>query len=77
MVILIAKDFIQNKCINYHKTLSSISKKDLFRIIMVTVTHFDLVLYQINVKIIFVKGILNIYVCVCQLKVFKVRRVVI
>ena len=36
--------------IAYHKTLSPVSTKDTFQIIMALVAHFDLELHQIDVK---------------------------
>ena len=50
---LVAKGFLQTEGIDYHDTFSPVFKKDSFRIIMALVAHFDLELYQMNVKSIF------------------------
>ena len=49
-VRLIAKNFIQKESIDYHKTFSLVSKKDSLNIVMTLVAHFDLKLYQMDVK---------------------------
>jgi hypothetical protein len=41
----VAKGFTQKEGINYHETFSPVSKKDLFRIIMALIAHFDLELH--------------------------------
>jgi hypothetical protein len=46
----VANGFKQKKGIDYHETLSPISKKDSFRIIMALEAHFDLELHQMDVK---------------------------
>jgi Reverse transcriptase (RNA-dependent DNA polymerase) len=48
---LVAKRFIQKEGIDFTETFSSVSTKNSFRIIMTLVTHFDLELYQMDVKI--------------------------
>jgi hypothetical protein len=48
---LVAKGFTERKGINYTKTFSHVSKKDSLIIIMRLVAHYDLELYQIDVKI--------------------------
>jgi len=50
---LVAKGFTQTEGIEYKKTFSSVSMKGSFRIIMALVAHFDLELYQIDIKIAF------------------------
>ena len=55
-VRLVAKGFTQREVINYTKTFSSLSKKDYLRVIMALVAHFDLELYQMDVKTIFLNG---------------------
>ena len=47
---LVAKRFTQKESIDYHETFSPISKKDLFRIIMTLVIHFELELQQMDMK---------------------------
>ena len=60
---LVAKGFTQRERIDYNETFSSVSCKDSFRIIMVLVTHYDLELHQMDVKMEFVNGDLeeNVY----------------
>jgi len=43
----------QKDGINYKETFSSVSKKDSLRIIMALVSHYDLELHQMDVKIAF------------------------
>ena len=47
---LVAKGFTQREGIYYNETFSPISSKDSFRIIMALVAHFDLELYQMDIK---------------------------
>lgn len=54
-VRLSAKGVTQNEG-NYMGTFSPVSKKDSFRIIMVLVIYFDLELYQMGVKTVFLDG---------------------
>ncbi|KAH9667906.1 hypothetical protein KPL70_021226 [Citrus sinensis] len=53
---LVAKGFTQQEGIDYHDTLSPVSKKDSFRIIMALVAHFDMELLQMDVKTAFLNG---------------------
>ncbi|RDY08209.1 hypothetical protein CR513_07575, partial [Mucuna pruriens] len=53
---LVAKGFIQKEGIDYKETFSLVSLKDSFRIIMTLVTHFDLELHQMDVKIAFLNS---------------------
>jgi Reverse transcriptase (RNA-dependent DNA polymerase) len=53
---LVAKEFTQKEGIDFTKTFSSVSTKVSFRIIMALVTHFDLELYQMDVKTVFLNG---------------------
>jgi hypothetical protein len=53
---LIAKGFTQRGGIDYIETFSAVSKKDSFRIVMTLVAHYDLVLYQMDVKTVFLNG---------------------
>jgi hypothetical protein len=52
----VTKGFTQKEGIHYHETFYIVSKDDSFRIIIALVTHFDLELYQINVKTAFLNG---------------------
>jgi hypothetical protein len=47
------KGFTQREGIDYNGTFSPVSSKDSFRIIMALVTHYDLELHQIDVKMTF------------------------
>jgi Reverse transcriptase (RNA-dependent DNA polymerase) len=47
---LVAMRFTQKEGIDFTETLSPVSKKDSFRIIIALVAHFDLELHQMNVK---------------------------
>jgi hypothetical protein len=60
----VAKGFTHIEDIDYTETFSSVSCKDSLRIIMALVTHYDLELYQIDVKTAFLNGDLleNVYV---------------
>ena len=53
---LIVKEFTQTEGIDYNETFSPVFMKDSFRIIMTLATHFDLELYQLDVKTIFLNG---------------------
>ena len=53
---LVAKGFIQKEGIDYKETFSPVSSKDSFRIIITLVTHFNLELYQMDVKTTFLNG---------------------
>jgi hypothetical protein len=56
---LVAKGFTQRERINCNETFSHVSSKDSFRIIMVLLAHYDLELYQMDVKMTFLNG--NLY----------------
>lgn len=47
---LVAKDYTQQKEIDYNETFSHVSTKDSFEVLMALVAQFDLFLHQINVK---------------------------
>ena len=53
---LVVKGFTQQEGIDYHDTLSLVSKKDSFWIIMALVAHFDMELHQMDVKTTFLNG---------------------
>ena len=56
---LVAKGFTQKVGIDYKKTFSPVSKKDLLRIILALVAHYDLELHQMDVKTVFQNGNLD------------------
>jgi len=53
MAHLVAKGFTQREGIDFTKIFSPVSSKDSFRTIMTLVAHFDLELYQMDVKTVF------------------------
>ena len=53
---LVVKSFTQREMIDYNEIFSSVSCKDSFIIIMVLVTHYDLELYQMDVKTVLLNG---------------------
>ena len=53
---LIANGFTQKDGINYNKTFSPFLKKDSLKIVMSLVAHYDLELYQMDVKTTFLNG---------------------
>ena len=53
-----AKGYSQRKGIDFKETFSPMSTKDSLRIIMVIVTHFDLELHRMDVRITFLNGYL-------------------
>jgi alanine racemase len=69
----VAKDFTQREGIDYNKTFSPISSNDSFRIIMTLVTHYDLELYHMDVKTIFLNGDLYENVYMTQTKGFVIE----
>ena len=62
-----AKGLNYKEGIDCKETYSHVSKKDLFYIIIALVAHFNLELYQINVKTTFLNGSLSKDVCMVQL----------
>jgi hypothetical protein len=56
-VRLVAKVFTQREGIYYNETFSPILSKDSFRIIMTSVTQYDLEVHQMDVKMTFLMGI--------------------
>jgi hypothetical protein len=70
---LVAKCFTQREGIDYNKTFSPVSYKDSFRIIIALVTHYDLELHQMDVKMVFLNGHLEKNVYMAQPKGFVVE----
>ena len=68
-----AKSFTQSEEIDYNETFSPVSCKDSFRIIMALVAHYDLELYQMDVKTAFLNGDLYENVYMAQPKGFVVE----
>jgi hypothetical protein len=72
-VRLVVKCFTQREGIYYNEMFSPISSKDSFRIIMTLVAHYDLELYQMDVKTAFLNGDLYENVYMVQHKGFVVK----
>ena len=53
---LVAKGFNQREGVDYNDTFSPVSSKDSMRVIMALTSHFDLELYQMDVKTAFLNG---------------------
>ena len=68
-----AKGFTQREGIDYNETFSPVSYKDSFRIIMALVAHYDLELYQMDVKTAFLNRDLEENIYMAQLKGFVVE----
>lgn len=60
---LVIKEFNQREGVDYNETLTAVSIKHYFRVIMTLTAHFNLELHQMDVKIAFLNGELeeNIY----------------
>jgi hypothetical protein len=69
----VAKDFTQREGIYYNVTFSTVSSKDNFRVIMTLVAHYDLELYQMDVKTSFLIGDLYENVYMAQPKGFIMK----
>ena len=68
-----AKGFMQGEGIDYNETFFPVSCKDSFRIIMALVAHYDIELYQMDVKTTFLNGDLYENVYMAQPKGFVVE----
>ena len=68
-----AKGFTQREGIDYQEMFSPISKKNSLRIILALVTHYDLELHQMDVKIAFLNGSLEKDVYMDQPKGFSIK----
>ena len=68
---LVAKCFTQKKDIDYKVTFSPISSNDSFRIIMTLVAHYDLELYQMDIKTAFLNGNIDEIIYMVQLENFE------
>jgi hypothetical protein len=69
----VAKRFTQREGIDYNETISPVSFKDSFRIIMALVAHYNLELHQMDVKTAFLNGDLYENVYMTQPKDFVVE----
>ena len=67
---LVAKGFTQREGIDYNETFSPVSYKDSFIIIMALVAHYDLELYQMDVKTAFLNEDLEENIYMAQPKCF-------
>jgi hypothetical protein len=72
-VRLMAKAFTQREWIDYTETFSPDSKKDSFRIVMALVAHYDLELYQMDIKIVFLNGDLQESMYITQPEGFTIE----
>jgi hypothetical protein len=52
----VAKGYTQREGIDYNETISPVSCKDSFRIIMALVAHYNQELHQMDVKTAFLNG---------------------
>jgi hypothetical protein len=72
-VRLVAKGFTQREGIDCTETFSPVSKKDSFKIVVALVAHYDLELYQMDVKTVFLNGDLQESLYVAQLEGFAIE----
>ena len=70
---LVAKGFTQTEGIDYKETFFLISMKDSFRIIMALVTHFNLELYQMDIKTAFLNSDIEEEIYVVQSDNFEAK----
>ena len=66
--VLSQKDFTQKEGIDYKKTFSLVSSKESFKIIMALAAHFDLKLYQMDVKTTLLNGDIDGTIYMVQLE---------
>lgn len=71
---LIAKGFTKKECIDYKEIFSLVSKKDLFRIMMTLVAHYNLALHQMDVKTVFLNGNFEEVVYTAQPEGFSAKK---
>jgi hypothetical protein len=69
----VTKGFTQREGIDYNEIFSPVSSKDSFRIIMALVAYYNLELYQMDVKTVFLNGDLYENVYMAQTKGFIVE----
>lgn len=62
----VAKGFIQKQGINYFDTYSLTTRLDTIRVLIALARIHDLVIHQMDVKMIFLNGELNEEVCIQQ-----------
>lgn len=68
-----AKGFTHKEGIDYKEPFSPVSKKDLLRIIMALVAHYDLEFHQMDVKTAFLNGSLEEEVYMDKLEGFSLK----
>ena len=71
---LLQKDLLKNEINEYRETFYLIYQKDSFKILMALVTHFDLELHQMDVKMTFLNGNLGENIYINQLESFEEKR---
>ena len=68
---LLQKDLLKNEINEYRETFYLIYQKDSFKILMALVTHFDLELHQMDVKMTFLNGNMGENIYINQLESFE------